>query len=355
MPPPNATSKQDVGAASTFFGALVTMSAANADVPMSVSAANDAAIVVLILLVMTSPAQAVVGPKELASRTRRRTTWKRYCAGGIRSTEHKKSATAACLGESVVCSKESKAMLRRCHTWRYPLTLRRPGSLRRSHPTQRKTGTPKRARSSLIASPRRSGGVRLGGVVHLVFDRMRGVLEADHLGHLQLDVAVDEVVIEHAAGLEELAVLVEIAEGLAQRAAHRRNLLELLRRQVVEVLVHRGARVELVLDAVETGHQHRGEAEIRVGERVGEAHFDPLCLRLRRVRDAARGRTAACRIPEQDGSLEARDETLVGIRRRVGEGVYRLRVLDDAGNVGEARLGQVRILVAREHWLAALS
>src|ERR1044072_7460998 len=296
MPPPNATSKQDVGAASTFFGALVTMSAANAEVPMSVSAANDAAIVVLILLVMPSPAQAVVGPKELASRTRRRTTWKRYCAGGIRSTEHKKSATAACLGESVVCSKESKVMLRRCHTWRYPLTLRRPGSLRRSHPTQRKTGTPKRARSSLIASPRRSGGGRLGGVVHLGFDRMRGVLEADHLGHLQLDVAVDEVVIEHAAGLEELAVLVEVGERLALAAARGRDLLQFLRRQVVKVLVHRRAGVELVLDAVEAGHQHRRKTEIRVGERIGEADLDALGLRIGGVGDAAGGRTVARRI-----------------------------------------------------------
>ena len=37
------------------------MSAANADVPESASAANDAVMVVLI--VMTSPAHAVVGPK----------------------------------------------------------------------------------------------------------------------------------------------------------------------------------------------------------------------------------------------------------------------------------------------------
>src|SRR5690349_13476688 len=43
-------------------------------------------------------------------------------------------------------------------------------------------------------------------VVHLVFDRMRGVLELDHLGHLEIDVAVDLVVVEHAAGLQEIAV-----------------------------------------------------------------------------------------------------------------------------------------------------
>jgi hypothetical protein len=56
----------------------------------------------------------------------------------------------------------------------------------------------------------------LSRVVHLVLDRMRGVLEADHLGHLQLDIGVDEIVIEHAAGLEEVAVLVEVHQRLAQ-------------------------------------------------------------------------------------------------------------------------------------------
>src|SRR6266853_6293372 len=54
-----------------------------------------------------------------------------------------------------------------------------------------------------------SSSCGLGRVVHLVLDRMRGVLEADHLLHLQLDVAVDEIVVEHAADLEELAILVE--------------------------------------------------------------------------------------------------------------------------------------------------
>jgi hypothetical protein len=56
----------------------------------------------------------------------------------------------------------------------------------------------------------------LSRVVHLVFDRVGGVFEADHLGHLQLDIAVDEIVVEHAAGLEERAVLVETAERVTQ-------------------------------------------------------------------------------------------------------------------------------------------
>ena len=64
-------------------------------------------------------------------------------------------------------------------------------------------GAPKSARK-VVASPR--PGRKLRRIVHLELDRMRGVLEADHLLHLQLDVAVDEVVVEHAAGLEEGAV-----------------------------------------------------------------------------------------------------------------------------------------------------
>src|SRR3977135_1172764 len=80
-------------------------------------------------------------------------------------------------------------------------------------------------------------------VVHLELDGMRGVLEADHFRHLQVDVAVDEVVVEHAAGLEEGAVGIELAERLAERSAHGRDLLELGGRQGMTDLVVSRRRV----------------------------------------------------------------------------------------------------------------
>src|SRR5207302_9477679 len=116
-------------------------------------------------------------------------------------------------------------------------------------------------------------------IIHLERDRMRSALEADYLLHLEFDIAVDEVVVEHAAGFEELAVLVEIVERLAQRAAHRLDLLELLTRQIVEVLVDRRAPVELAADAVNPGHQHGGETEIGIAQRIGITHLDSLSLR----------------------------------------------------------------------------
>jgi hypothetical protein len=57
--------------------------------------------------------------------------------------------------------------------------------------------------------------------------------------------------------------------------------LQLLRRERVDVLVERIAWIDAVLDAVEAGHHHRGEREVRVARRVGEANLD--AARLGRV------------------------------------------------------------------------
>src|SRR6202042_1002776 len=71
-------------------------------------------------------------------------------------------------------------------------------------------------------------------------------------------------------------------------------------------------------------------------------------------RDAARGGAVAGGIGEQHRRLVARHQALVGVGGRVGEGVDRLGVLDDAGDVGQAGLGEVGILVAGEYRLSVL-
>src|SRR5262249_46468996 len=137
----------------------------------------------------------------------------------------------------------------------------------------------------------------------------RRVIEADDLLHLEVRVGVEEVIVEHPARFEEGAILLEVAERLAQRAAHGGDLFELRRRQVVEVLVDGGAGIELVLDAVETRHQHGGKGEGGVGERIRIAHLDAPafgrggcgirpsgCAPNRRARPAPRSPAlAACR------------------------------------------------------------
>ena len=143
-------------------------------------------------------------------------------------------------------------------------------------------------------------------------------------------------------------------QRLTQRAADRRNALQLFRRQVVEVLVHGVARMDLVLDAIEAGHEHRRESEVGVRTRIREADLDALGLRVRRIRDAAGGRAVAGRIGQQHRRFEARDQALVGVGQRVREGVQRLRVLDDAADVVQRDLRQVGIAIACENRLAGL-
>src|SRR5215218_9646495 len=209
----------------------------------------------------------------------------------------------------------------------------------------------RKSRSVSAPASRVAGSVAEPGsdrIVHHELERVRGHLKALHLGHLELDVAIDEVVAEHAAGLEEGAVAVEVDERLTERAADRRDLLQFPWRQVVEVLVHRLAGVDLVVDPVHAGHEHAGEGEIGVRRRIGEADLDTLRLRIRGPRDAAGGGAVAGREGKQHRRLVARHEPLVGVRRGIGEGVQRFRVLDDAADVPEALLRQVRVLVAGE-------
>jgi hypothetical protein len=123
---------------------------------------------------------------------------------------------------------------------------------------------------------------------------MRGHAQLRDLLHLERDVAVDDVVGEDAAGGQELAVLIQFVQRLIQRIADLRDGLLLFRRQVVEVLVHGIARVDLVLDAVEAGHHHGRERQVRVAHGVREANLDASRLRVCVMRDTdRRGAVAA--------------------------------------------------------------
>ena len=84
-----------------------------------------------------------------------------------------------------------------------------------------------------------------------------------------------------------------------------------------------GRAARSVVHAVEAGHQHGRERQVRVGRRVGAAELDPLGLRaLRGQRDAARRRAVALAVDEVDRRLVAGHQPLVAVggraRRRRG-------------------------------------
>ena len=71
-------------------------------------------------------------------------------------------------------------------------------------------------------------------------------------------------------------VFVQCRQSLFEAGRNSRNSQAFFRRQVVQVLVRRIARVQLVLDTVDTGHQHGGKGQVGVGRGVGEANLYAL-------------------------------------------------------------------------------
>ncbi|EDM72004.1 hypothetical protein RAZWK3B_17838 [Roseobacter sp. AzwK-3b] len=200
--------------------------------------------------------------------------------------------------------------------------------------------------------PPGGAGTRSAAVIHHEFDRMGCVLVCFELFHLEVDIAVDLVLGEDVTGQQEGMVGLQGFERFAQAAADGGDAFEFLGGQIVEVLVHGFARIDLVLDAVEAGHQQGREAQIGVGRRIGEAGFDALCLGRLGPWDPDAARPVAGRIRAQNRGFEAGDQTLVGVGGRVGEGVERLGVLEDAADEIQRFLAEIGVFVACEERLA---
>ncbi len=94
---------------------------------------------------------------------------------------------------------------------------------------------------------------------------MRGHPQARDILRLEIDVSIEQIIREHVPGLEELAILIEGGKRLIEGEGHMLQVLFLLGRQIVEVLIERIARMDLVLNAVEAGHEHGRERQVRVG------------------------------------------------------------------------------------------
>ena len=94
------------------------------------------------------------------------------------------------------------------------------------------------------------------------------------------------------------------------------------------------------------------EAQVRVGGWVRETCLDALCFRAFCPWDTNTTRAVTRGIRAQNRSLKARDQTLVAVCGRVGEGVQRFGVLQDTADEIQRFLGQVGIFVACEQRLA---
>nr|AAB61771.1 ORF1 [Neisseria gonorrhoeae] len=165
------------------------------------------------------------------------------------------------------------------------------------------------------------------------------------------DVAVDPVFAEHAAAQQEFVVGLEGGKCFFQRSADGRDERVFFRRQVVQVFIGRVARMDFVLNAVQTRHQQGGKCQIRVGGRVGETRFDAARLAAVHRRDTDGSGTVFGGIGQFGRCFKVRHEAFVGVGGRIGNRVQGFGVFDDAADVVERGIGQTGIAVACEQVL----
>ena len=169
---------------------------------------------------------------------------------------------------------------------------------------------------------------------------------------LQFDVTVDLVFGEDVASQQEVMISLEAFDGFTQGTTNGRDPFELFCRQIIQVLVHCIARMDLVLDAVKASHQQCGEAEIRVGRRIREASLNAFCLWRFSPGNTNAARTVACGIGTQNRSFKARDQAFVGVGRWVGESIQGFCMLQDTTDEIQGFVGQISIFVASKERLA---
>ena len=149
-------------------------------------------------------------------------------------------------------------------------------------------------------------------------------------------------------------VVFQAAQGFFERSGHRRNRLHFFRRQIVDVLVERLARVHFVLDAVQTRHQHGSERKVRIGCRVRRPELDALGFRVRGVHgNAARRRAVPPRVCQVYRRFIARHQPLVAVGGGSDDRRQRPRMLQQPADVVQSQLAEAGVAVAREQRLTA--
>src|SRR5262245_19374010 len=167
----------------------------------------------------------------------------------------------------------------------------------------------------------------------------------------------DQVFREHRAARQERVILFERDERFLERSGCRldAHLTHLVPGHLVDVAVERLARIDLVLNAVEHGHQHRGPRKVSVAAWIGAAELEPLGFRALGVhRDANRGGAVARRQREVHRRLESGHEPAIGVRRGRGEGEDRWRVFQQPARGPQPCLAEAGVAVPGEEWLASL-
>ncbi len=106
--------------------------------------------------------------------------------------------------------------------------------------------------------------------------------------------------------------------------------------------------MDLVLNTVKASHQHSCEAQVWVGDWVGETSLNTLTFRACNVWDTDRSRAVTGRVSQHNRGFKTRNQTLVRVGAWVRESIDGFSVLDHTANVVQGSFRQTRIAVTSE-------
>src|SRR5579884_2661545 len=161
-------------------------------------------------------------------------------------------------------------------------------------------------------------------VVESELQRSWAHADFDGLLAFHLHIMLKQVGGEDAAFQQECMVVFKSIQSLVKRARNGADFAQFLFRHVVQVAVNRAeavfARLDLVADSIEAGHEERSERQVRIRRWIGRAELDTLGGWAIRQGNANCRAAVAFREDQVDGSFEARNQALVAVRGRCDNG-----------------------------------
>ena len=130
---------------------------------------------------------------------------------------------------------------------------------------------------------------------------------------------------------------------------------QLFGRQVVDVLVHRSAGIDLVLNTVDGGHQDGAERQVGAAAGVGAAELEAAGLVALHQRDTHGGGAVGGAVGQVHRSFVARNQTSVAVLGGVGEALDGAAVLEHTTDGVESGLAELAVAVTGEGVLAVLA
>ena len=131
--------------------------------------------------------------------------------------------------------------------------------------------------------------------------------------HLERDITINQIIVKYTTDLQEFPVCVQRLKGLRQACTHGRDILDFFRRQIIEVLIHGRAWINLVNDTVKASHHHGRKHQVAITGRVTKANLDTATLGAANKGDTAGGRAVSGRISQHHRCLISWNQAFVAI------------------------------------------